>query len=212
MRWKHLPLISTIAASVAFSLTPLDAGESVVFEGPGTTNSLWLSESRPSKDQPLRVVTVEERVGVARQRELVRVPLFFHAGECSDVKTLAVFAFDDRQHQRPLVVQADDIRFTAAGDVGRAHLYFATDLAAWEAKKFHVVVLDSPTSANPADAEATGLEESPDRVTLAGEDLQVSFGERESGPGAIAFYLAFRTLAQGGVSLPHSGYASRGRS
>lgn len=180
---------------------PSNGADRSVFDGATAHVAPWLSDARPTAEQPLRVLTVEVRVGVARQQELVRVPLFFHAGECRDVRTLGVYAADDREHKRPLVVQADDIRRAENGDIAALHLYFATDLAPWESRTFQVVVASAPQNAPPP----LKLEETPGRVTLAGDDLQVTFWKSGPRAGAIA---ALHTKL-GDVTLPHEQLAPR---
>jgi hypothetical protein len=130
----------------------------------------------------MRVLTVEDRVGAARQGELVRVPLFFHGGECADPNGLALFAADDARRERPVPYQADDVRRDAAGKVSRMHLYFAVDLAAWERKQFHLVPGKNPGAA----AAPMPTPQADGRVTLAGDDLKVTFHAGGPRAGAIA--------------------------
>jgi len=134
----------------------------------------------PAKPGSLRILTVEERVGCARQKELVRVPVFFHEGECSDVNALALVAAVGGQ--KPIPFQADDIRRDADGRISRVHLYFLIDLAPWQRQQFHLVRGSNPGAKLPPLATTTDG----DRVTLAGADLSVTFNSKGALAGSIA--------------------------
>ena len=157
-------------------------GDAGVFEGPPAPLVPRLRADVPAPGGPLRLLTVEERTGAARRSELVRVPLFFHEGECADPNALAVFAAEDVRQERPIPYQADDIRRDPAGKVSRMHAYFAVDLPPWGRKRFHLVPGKNPGAGLPA-PPAT---ESAGRVTLAGEDLRLSFWTQGPRAGAIA--------------------------
>jgi len=88
--------------------------------------------SRDGGDRRMRIVAVEERVGVERRGALVRVPVFFAEGECREVNELAIV--DAGGETR--AVQADDVRRGPDGGVSRAHLWFTADLAPWERQTF----------------------------------------------------------------------------
>ncbi|QYM80335.1 hypothetical protein K0B96_06905 [Horticoccus luteus] len=82
----------------------------------------------------LRVLTVEERAGAARENALVRVPLFFAEGECREPGDVVIV--DAAQPGRALTVQADDVRRGPDGGVSRMHLWFEATLRAGEKKQF----------------------------------------------------------------------------
>jgi hypothetical protein len=137
---------------------------------------------------------VEERVGVQRTGELVRVPLFFHEGECRDPHGLQLFAASDRERKQPIAYQPDDIRRAEDGSVSRMHLYFPIELRPWERQQF---VLAS--GENPGKQLATvPVKQENGRVTLAGQDLQVSFWADGKYAGGIADI----QTALGKVTLP----------
>jgi len=139
----------------------------------------------------LRILTVQERVGAARKNDLVRVPLFFHAGECPDPNKLIIVSTTDPK--TPLPYQADDIRRDAAGAVSRMHVYFYVDLQPWEKKQFHLLPGTNAASTLPpmTATEADG------KVTLAGDHLKLTFFTTGDKAGAIA---AIQTSA-GPVSI-----------
>ncbi len=144
----------------------------------------------------LRRLTVEERVGEARLAALVRVPLFLHADEPGDPAAWAIFAADDPQRLRPLPFQLDDIRRDEAGRLTRCHLYFEVSLAPWQRRQFHLVPTapaTAPTAPPALRAEATATD-----ITLAGDDLSVTF--RRTGPRAGA--LTALTAAGHALELP----------
>jgi len=153
----------------------LDAG---IFESAPAECAASIFAEAPSGDV-LRTLTVSERVGAARQAELVRVPLFFHAGECADPDALSITAADDPAAP-PIAYQADDIRRDASGQVARLHVYFLIDLKPWERKRFTV-----RRGKNPA-AEPMPITQTADRVTLGGELLKLAFLTAGEKAGAIA--------------------------
>jgi len=110
--------------------------DAAIFQGPPATMAPDVFGDRQKKEGVLRILTVQERMGVARRNELVRVPLFFHAGECTDPNALTITAAGART---PIPYQADDVRRDAAGKVARMHAYFYVDLAPWEKRQFHLL-------------------------------------------------------------------------
>jgi hypothetical protein len=182
--------LAAIAVSliVAGVLHAADAGLAVgradpgVFTAPPAPMTPRLRDGVPAPGGPMRVLTVEERVGEARRCELVRVPLFFHDGECADPAALAVYAADDAKRERPIPYQADDIRRDPAGKVSRMHIYFTVDIAPWERKQFSVLPGRNPAAALPpmSVAEAAG------RVILAGDDIKMTFFTQGPRAGAVA--------------------------
>ena len=194
-----------VSLVVAGALLAADAGPAVgradpaVFTGPPAPMAPRLRDGVPAPGGPMRVLTVEERVGEARRGELVRVPLFFHEGECADPAALAVFAADDAKRERPFPCQADDVRRDGAGKVSRMHIYFTTDLAPWERRQFHVYPVRSPAAALPPMpvAEAGG------RATLAGDDVKVTFftaGPRAGAVAAVETPLGKLAVGDGGLA------------
>ncbi|OAI53893.1 hypothetical protein AYO44_15650 [Planctomycetaceae bacterium SCGC AG-212-F19] len=165
-----------------------------VFEGPPAPLVPRLRADLPAAAGPLRRLVVEERVGAARQQELVRVPLFFHEGECADPHALQVFAEADTNRQTPIPYQPDDIRRAEDGSVSRIHLYFAVDLTPWERQKFVVVRGENAGQKLPP----VPVQRDAGQVTLAGDDLQVTFWTEGPHAGSIA---AIRS-ALGAVSVP----------
>ncbi|MBM4016795.1 MAG: hypothetical protein FJ288_00470 [Planctomycetes bacterium] len=153
------------------------------------------------RDRPLRILTVEERVGEARKNELVRVPLFLHDGECTDPNSFAIYDAADGKRLRPIPYQADDIRRDASGRVARMHLYFQTDLDPWQRKQF-CLIRGTNASAGMSDLAVTSKG---DQVTLAGDDLAVTFWTGGDKAGAIA---AIATPL-GTVSIPDGLLAPR---
>src|SRR5688572_17200313 len=98
------------------------AADPAVFESAPAEPVAPIREGIPAAAGPLRTLTVAERVGVARTNELVRVPLFFHAGECTDVNALTIYDLADGS-KKPIAYQADDIRKSPAGEIARMHVY-----------------------------------------------------------------------------------------
>jgi hypothetical protein len=177
---RALPLAALLLAAAPPFMRA--APDSAVFDAPPAEHEPIVAAAPAPADAPLRTLLVEERMGVERKRELVRVPLFFHAGECADPRTLAVFAADDRARRTPLPVQADDIRRAADGSVARLHLYFFADLAAWERKPF---VLVAQRSGDGAAARPVAVTEADDDVTFAGADVAVTFRAKGRQAGGI---------------------------
>lgn len=153
-------------------------GSTDVFEGPPAPFVPRLRANLPAADGPLRRLLVEERVGVQRSRELVRVPLFFHEGECSDPHGLQLLGSD----QQVIAYQPDDIRRAEDGSVSRMHIYFPVELAPWQRHQYVLV-----KGENPGRKEAAvPLRRDNGSVTLAGNDLQLRFHAEGERAGAIA--------------------------
>ena len=151
---------------------------------------------RQKKEGVLRVLTVQERMGAARRNELVRVPLFFHDGECADPHSLIIVPAGGKT---PVPYQADDVRRDTAGKVARMHAYFYVDLAPWEKKQFHLLAGKNPGAALPplAVTEAAG------KVTLAGEEIRVTF----HAAGKLAGAIANIETKVGKVAIPEQNFA-----
>lgn len=105
-----------------------------VFAGPPAPYQEPIASPGAAAGPVLRTISVEERVGVVRHGALVRVPLFFAAGECPDLASLAIVPEDNRGP--PVVWQADDIRHGPDGGISRVHLWFALDLGPGEHRRF----------------------------------------------------------------------------
>ncbi len=133
----------------------------------------------------LRLLTVEERVGEARTDELVRVPLFLHEDEPNDPAHWALHAENDTALREPLAFQLDDVRRDESGRLTRCHLYFSTTVAAWERQRFVLVARPAAATASPAAAAASATRTG-DRVTLAGQDLSLTFFADGPRAGALA--------------------------
>lgn len=131
-----------------------------VFDGPPAAYSEPLAPDASYGANVLRTISVEERAGVARHQELVRVPIFFHAGECDDVKNLEVIT-DALAATQPIPVQADDIRRGPDGGISRVHLWFLTDLNANEHRGFRLV---RRTGSEPTTIDNVKVEEAGDTV------------------------------------------------
>ena len=172
-----------------------------VFAGPPAPHVPRLRADLPAAAGPLRRLVVEDRVGAKRTGELVRVPLFFHEGECAEPHALQVFAQDDAQRKTPIAYQPDDVRRAEDGSVSRMHVYFPVDLQPWERKRFVVVPGENPGKKLPALA----VKQAGGKVTLAGDDLQLTFWSEGKQAGAIA---SVQTTA-GKVSMPGEQLAPR---
>jgi hypothetical protein len=175
--------VLTLAGAALAADQPVRAAgrqDPAVFQGPPASMAPDIFGDRQKTESVLRILTVQERVGAARRNELVRVPLFFHAGECSDPDALTIAAVQG--DKTPVPYQADDIRRDASGKVARMHVYFYIDLAAWERKQFNLLPGKNP-AAKQAALPAT---ESAGKVTLAGNDIQVTFHTQGRLAGAIA--------------------------
>lgn len=193
----------TVCSFFAILLTSHNVGANDldVFAGPPAQPEPWLTEARPEKGTPVRRLTIEERVGIARSGALVRVPLFFHAGECRDPNGLEIHAAGDTKEKNPILYQADDIRRSPAGDIARMHIYFLADLNAWEQKQYDVF-----RGVNPGrDAERIPLILIENDVKLAGEDLKLTFRTKGDRAGIITDIES----SLGPVSLPHKQWAPR---
>jgi hypothetical protein len=193
---KPLLTLITIAAVTSATAAERVAGRAdpAVFNAPPATFTPDIFGAAQKKDGVLRVLTVEERTGYARQNELVRVPLFFHDGECADPNALQIVPVGGGA---PVPYQADDIRRDATGKVARMHVYFFTDLPAWGRKQFNLSAGKNPTGA------ALPVREQGDKATLGGDDIQVTFHSRGRLAGAIA---GIETKA-GKVTIPEQNFA-----
>ena len=149
----------------------------------------------------LRLLIVEERLGLPRSNELVRVAVFLHSDEPVDPQAWVVYAAEDTARARPLVHQADDIRRDDTGRITRFHLYFPVSLGPWERRRFVLAAGTNPAASVPAVA----ARRSGDQVNFAGDDLAVTFDVAGPRAGAITG-LAPRGLS---VTLPDGMLAPR---
>jgi hypothetical protein len=186
-----LAVISLLPISGSLFAQQVGRGDPKLFEGAPATMAPDIFGDRQRKDGVLRVLTIDERVGYARKRELVRVPLFFHAGECADPNALNIVPMGGGQ---PVAYQADDIRRDATGKVARMHVYFYVDLPAWGRKQFNVL-----PGKNPAAREAAlPITEKDGKVTLAGERIKVTFHSK----GPLAGTISAIETPEGKVAIP----------
>lgn len=154
------------------------AADPTVFESAPAPVTAPLREGIPAAGGPMRTLTVTERVGVARATELVRVPLFFHAGECADPNGLTIYDLTDAS-KTPIAYQADDIRRAESGEVARMHVYFYAALQPWERKQFAVIKGKNPATGS------VGMTESGDSVTFKADDLTMTVLAKGDKAGAV---------------------------
>ncbi len=157
----------------------LAAGESrEVFHGPVAAYAEPLGDAAKATGggATLRVLYVEERSGVSRRGELVRVPLFFAAGECASLDELVVLPGRDADDANPPPVawQADDVRAGRDGGIARAHLIFPVDLAAGERRSFRLV-RRAAKEAGASGGRAEPMEARADEMRFPTADGFVSF-------------------------------------
>ncbi|PTY06808.1 hypothetical protein DB346_00680 [Verrucomicrobia bacterium LW23] len=175
----------------AYGTVAVAAPDPSVFDSKPAEFAPDIFGDRQKTDGTLRILTVDERMGYPRKREIVRVPVFFHAAEASADPN--AFAITPAGGGDPVPYQADDIRRDASGKIARMHLYFVLDdLPAWGRKQFHL-----KAGKNPAGTHLTA-KESDGKVTLAGEDIKITFNAAGNTAGSIA---AIETTA-GKVSIP----------
>ncbi|MEX0776962.1 MAG: hypothetical protein WD042_14750 [Phycisphaeraceae bacterium] len=178
--------VGLIAVALLASLVAAKAGlaalDVTVFDAPPAEYAPAIAQQAAAPGSPMRILTVEDRVGVARKQELVRVPLFFHDGECKDPNSLVIYDAADTAKAKPIAYQADDIR-RAPQDSGisRMHIYFYTDLEPWQRRQFIVLPGQNPGAKLPA-LKAT---EADGKVTLAGDELAITFVTQGKTAGGI---------------------------
>lgn len=177
-----------LASALGWTAVSWGAPDATVFDSAPAQHVPVIAINPAPADAPLRRLMVEERMGVPRTNDLVRVPLFFHAGECKNPNDLAIYTADDTGKTKPIPYQADDIRRAEDGSVARMHVYFFTDLAKWERKPFIIT-----SGKNPA-APSVGLNEAGDDVTFSAQDLTITF--RAKGPLAGGFVSIKTPFAQ----------------
>ncbi|MGB8353405.1 MAG: hypothetical protein WCD79_05920 [Chthoniobacteraceae bacterium] len=172
-------------------------GDAKIFEGPAAPFAPDIFGAKEKKEGMLRVLTVDERVGYARKDEMVRVPVFFHGGECAGPDALQIVPVEGGA---PIPYQADDIRRDASGGVARMHLYFfVSDLPAWGRRQFNLLAVRN----SGGSAAVVSVRETDGKVTLAGDDIKVTFHTTGALEGAIE---GIETTV-GKVSLPEGNLA-----
>ena len=182
---RHFVGASLFLSFVATGLIGLrvDAAEDAsVFAAPNLAFTPVIRESVPKAGGPLRQLTVNEHVGLARKNDLVRVPLFFHTGECTDSNGLVIFDAADTARTKPIPYQADDIRHSDAGGISAMHIYFFTDLAPWQRRQLFVYRGTNP-GGKMSPIPATG---SSGQVQFSADDLKVAFLTEGPRKGAIS--------------------------
>ena len=169
----------------AFNLHSAEAAPlSAVFDGPPCEYSVSLDTSVPP-DAPLRTFQVDERAGVGRQAELVRVPLFFAQNECRSLDDLVIVSADADSAGKAIPWQADDIRHGPDGGISRVHLWLAVDLKPDETRHFKLLKKPGPPSASTsAPGTVAASDGKPGRIdTAAGPVVFGPAGELISLPG-----------------------------
>lgn len=129
----------------------------------------------------LRYLMVEERLGLPRSNELVRVAVFLHSDEPANPQSWVVYAAEDTARAHPLLHQADDLRRDDTGRITRFHLYFPVSLGPWERRRFVLASGTNPVASEPV----VPARRSGDQVTFAGNDLAVTFDVAGPRAGAI---------------------------
>ncbi len=137
-----------------------------VFSGPPSNYSDVLALKDSSPDGTLRTFQVDERAGIARKGDLVRVPIFFAEKECPTLENLAIVALDDTAGGTEIPWQADDIRRGPDGGISRVHLWFAIDLKPGEKRHFRLIRRADPNSRAQAIAPTT--------IDSTGDELHVN--------------------------------------
>ncbi|ACB76542.1 hypothetical protein [Opitutus terrae] len=116
-----------------------------------------------------RTLSVEERAGVRRDGDLVRVPVFFGPGECRSLEELVIVPAGGGAS---VVMQADDVRRAADGGISRAHLWFPVELAPGATQAFQ---LEHRTTAAPAADEPMPVEAGPEGLRVRTATGEVEF-------------------------------------
>ena len=149
MRCHQLPIVvvAFLIAAAALASRAMAAGDASVFAAPGLPLTPVIRAGVPAPNGPLRQLTVHEHVGLARKNDLVRVPLFFHPGECKDPNGLIILDGPDPAHAAQIPYQADDIRKSDDGQIAAMHIYFFTDLAPWQRRQFFLFPGTNPAAA-----------------------------------------------------------------
>ena len=195
-----------------------------VFDGPPAAYEEPLAPAGAAGAGVLRWLSVEERAGQPRRGALVRAPVFFAAGECPDLRDLAVVPADGGGPAAMSVSwQADDIRRGPDGGISRVHLWFAVDLRAGEKRRFLLVRRNSGPAAAPAPAMAAATADGgvrlamPAGAVIFGPDGALralpgpaggwSFGADGAWPRAVLTYAGTKTTPAAEVVLDRTAAA-----
>mgnify|MGYP001342045005 CR=1 FL=1 len=150
---RRLQKITTLLLAICSTAAAPASPNAAVFASAPVSYSEPLKERPGEANRILRIINVEERAGVKRVGDLVRVPVFFASGECREIEQLAIVAQVDGA-EKPVPFQADDIRRGPDGGVARAHLWFRAGLEAGERRRYHLLGNSGGTS-ETRDAKAT---------------------------------------------------------
>lgn len=168
--------------AAAWLVTGADAKEDPgIWEGPQAFFAPDVFPAAGREPPVLRVLTVDERTGHARKREMVRVPVFFHRSEA--VADVNGYVLMEMGGGKAIAYQADDVRRDASGKIARMHLYFVLDeLPAWGRRQFELRKgRNAGAELKPMEVKAAG-----GRVAVSGRDLRISFHAAGPRAGAIA--------------------------
>ena len=142
---RLLPTPSSVVIGLTVALLFAPIVDADVFDGPPLAYGMVLYSVDPNGSEEFRHFQVEERLGLARNADLVRIPVFFGDGECRDLDALGIV----RENGKPVSWQADDIRRAPDGGISRVHLWIQVDLAAGETQRYRIVRRTN-ASAKPA--------------------------------------------------------------
>lgn len=165
--------------------------DELVFAGPSANYAVAppVAKSTHAADsaEVLRWVIVEERTGAARSAAPVRAPVFLHEGEVAGPEALALVAWPSRE---PLSWQADDVRRGDDGGLARLHVWFATDLAPRETRRFALLRATAnraaPAAPLPTAVPAAIATTTADRLTLVAGPTRIELLPLASGAGPVA--------------------------
>ncbi len=192
---RHAQLCSVLVLSFCSHVGFAALEKGGVFEAEPADYAAPFERAAQTDDSILRIINVEERAGVARSGDLVRVPVFFAAGECRRIEDLTVVG-DGDEAGTPIPFQADDIRRGPDGGIARVHLWLRAGLGAGERRSLRLVSRLSGTE-NTGSEEKSGVREAPIRfATERGEVRFGAAGQLESVPLGEATW----TFAQGGAT------------
>ncbi|MEZ0296865.1 MAG: hypothetical protein ACAI35_10470 [Candidatus Methylacidiphilales bacterium] len=186
-----LGFVLAVALIAALDSSVWAGPDATVFDSKPATFAPDIFGDRQKTGGTLRILTVDERMGYARRREIVRVPVFFHAAEAKeDANSYEIVPVGGGA---AVPYQADDIRRYASGKIARMHLYVVLDdLPAWGRKQYEL-----RAGTNPAATPLPGTEKD-GKVTLGGDDLKLTF--HTTGP--VAGSIAELVTSAGKVTLP----------
>ncbi len=146
-------IASALLLDVCNGLRAAGSASMGVFDSSPADYQAPLEAAVEREDRILRIINVEERAGVERRGDLVRVPLFFGPGECAQIDQLAVVAVT-AEASEAIPFQADDIRRAPDGGIARFHLWFRADLPAGGRRAYRLMSNMSGTSSTPRNPPA----------------------------------------------------------